>query len=167
MNKLSWTGLAVLTLGFFLLGCGGGPRVYKAVGTVTYQGKPVEGAQVTFAYDNGNFANGLTDAAGKFNLTYMGQPGAAPGKCSVTVIKKNVVNFLGPNAVKGPITTQEDINRMSPQQQQEFIDKLKQDELEKDRDLIPARYGDPATSGLRFEITTSTSSNDYSIELKD
>src|SRR4029077_4502649 len=54
MNSLSWKCLAVLALALTIAGCGEpGPRLYKAGGTVNYKSAPVEGAQVTFAYEDG------------------------------------------------------------------------------------------------------------------
>src|SRR5678809_957740 len=90
MNSLSWKCLAILALALTVAGCGdGGPRLYKAGGTVTYKSAPVEAAQVTFAYEDGEFANGTTDKDGKFQLVYKGKPGgAALGKCKVTVVKQ-------------------------------------------------------------------------------
>jgi len=171
VNKLLWTSLAVLALGCFVLGCGSGPRVYKAGGTVTYKGQPVEGAQVTFAYDNGNFANGTTDAAGKFSLTYMGTPGGAvPGKCKVGVVKQKTVAPMVMTAPTGPPKSEADFKA-----QQEQKVKGMRDMAEKQRelatsgtaDLLPKKYADGNTSGLAFEVTTDESKNNFTIDLKD
>ena len=58
----------------FSLGCPqggpGGPPTYPVSGTVTYNGEPVGGANVTFvAGQGGQSAVGVTDASGKYELT--------------------------------------------------------------------------------------------------
>src|SRR5437764_1920108 len=65
------------------------PKVVPAHGVVRYNGKPLEGARVTFAHTTaGVSAYAVTDAEGKFTLTTF-QPGdgAAPGKYQLAVIK--------------------------------------------------------------------------------
>jgi hypothetical protein len=138
-------------------GCGpGGPRVYKAGGTVTYNNKPVEGAQVTFGYADGNFANGVTDAAGKFQLVYMGNPGGAPpGKCDVGISK------ISAPSITAPTTT--DPSKM--------MEAMKEFQKAKDKappkSEIPLKYANPAASGLKYEITTDEKANNFTIDLKD
>ncbi|QDT53932.1 Bacterial Ig-like domain (group 1) [Caulifigura coniformis] len=73
-------------------GCGTGepplPELAPVTGTVTQGGKPVADAIVTFQPEKGPLAVGNTDAAGKFELKYMGtNPGAAPGKYTVRISK--------------------------------------------------------------------------------
>ncbi len=57
-----------------LAGCNALPSVVPVSGTVTYHGKPVEGATVTFSRGNGDrtkgdVAVGTTDASGRYELT--------------------------------------------------------------------------------------------------
>ena len=101
MNNLLWKTLALSAIALAASGCGpGGPRLYKAGGTVTYKKAPLPGAQVTFSYDDGNFASGYTDAAGKFTLTYLNNPaGARAGKCKVSVSKKPGSTYKANSAV--------------------------------------------------------------------
>ncbi|HEY1189763.1 MAG TPA: hypothetical protein VGE74_19095 [Gemmata sp.] len=88
-------------LGWFVLvacaGCGGKLTPVPVSGTVTYKGKPVAGATVTFvrgtgALTNGELALGTTDANGRFELTSHFGPdtsgaGAVAGEYKVTISK--------------------------------------------------------------------------------
>ena len=80
------------TLSLFVIllaaaGCGGSKQV-PAEGVVKLDGKPVEGAQVTFISDDGKHSfTATTDAAGLFSLFGGDGAGALPGNYKVTVIK--------------------------------------------------------------------------------
>ncbi|TWT39275.1 carboxypeptidase-like regulatory domain-containing protein [Blastopirellula retiformator] len=95
--------LALSSVGIFLaatmIGCGGSdlPKTSPVTGNVTYQGQPVEGANVIFSRGSYNIANGevalgKTDAEGNFKLTtHIGGEqdvsGAVPGEYKVTISK--------------------------------------------------------------------------------
>lgn len=151
-----------------MAGCGTpGPKLYKAGGTVTYKDKPVEGATVTFVYADSNFASGRTDAAGKYQLTYMAKSGgAALGKCSATVTKVE----SRAEGVPPPPETKDPLQRAKDMQKYEDAVKKK---LEAEKAgaavavLLPAKYGDPKTSNLTFEITADEAKNDFPIVLTD
>ena len=82
-------GLACLVVA--LAGCGGGLERIPVSGTVTLDGKPVEGAAVVFApAAGGPAASGTTDAQGKFQLTTVNEPGAVPGEHVVTITKQTM-----------------------------------------------------------------------------
>jgi hypothetical protein len=69
-----------------LSGCG--PSYVPVNGVVTMDGKPVEGATVTFITEDGTqSASGQTDASGNFSLTAGGKEGVLPGTYKVMVIK--------------------------------------------------------------------------------
>jgi hypothetical protein len=167
MNTFAWKCVAVSALALVATGCGpGGPRLYKAGGTVTRKSVPVQGAQVTFAYDDGNFANGVTDAAGKFELAYMNRPGgAAPGKCKVSVTKKAAVTTGAPPPVLDatPKSEAEQKSKMAAMQQQmeEFARK------QAERDAGGGASGDFTKTGLVYEITTDESKNNFVIDIPD
>jgi hypothetical protein len=85
--------LLVLTLsvvGSLAVGCGGGgPATAPVSGTVTYNGKPVTNAHVSFVPSEGSTraAEGLTDGNGHFTLgTFAASDGAIIGKYKVGVI---------------------------------------------------------------------------------
>lgn len=77
---------ASLCSGLLLLsGCGDantGPETVPVSGTVTLDGKPVSGAQVTFVHET-FAAFGETDANGKYELV----PGAVPGENKIVLSK--------------------------------------------------------------------------------
>ncbi|WP_373650774.1 carboxypeptidase-like regulatory domain-containing protein [Schlesneria sp. DSM 10557] len=82
-----------------VLGCGGGPKLPKwpdpvpASGTITFDGKPLVDATVSFTpleQTQGKGAVGTTDESGKYELKSLGpdgkpKPGAIPGKYRVSV----------------------------------------------------------------------------------
>jgi len=84
-------GLALITLSLFFIGCGGGgasdaPDLGQVSGVVTMDGKPLEGAMVTFEPTGAAASMGKTDAEGKFTLSYLnGKQGAAIGTHTVRV----------------------------------------------------------------------------------
>lgn len=85
-TRESLVGLTLAVI-VFLTGCGGS-GVRPVSGVVTYQGKPVEGAQVMFTPADGRPAQGTTDANGRYQLTTdkIGD-GAKVGTHQVTVQK--------------------------------------------------------------------------------
>jgi hypothetical protein len=71
--RFSWVGLAFVVLS--TIGCGAQPGTAptaKVSGTVTYQGKPIEGVNVAFVPTSGRPASGITDASGHFTLSTFG-----------------------------------------------------------------------------------------------
>jgi hypothetical protein len=80
---------ALLFLSSIILGCGGDtPTLGKVTGTVTLDGKPVEGATVRFEPISSGLptAFGRTDAAGRYELWYSrGNKGASLGESVVRI----------------------------------------------------------------------------------
>ncbi len=72
-------------------GCGdGGPDIATVEGTVTMDGKPLEGATVVFVPPGGRPAGGPTDAKGKYVLNFSGgRKGAIPGENRVQITTKS------------------------------------------------------------------------------
>jgi hypothetical protein len=70
-----------------LAGCADdGPKVVKVNGSLTYKGKPVPGAMLTFQPEFGRQSWAQTDAQGKFKVNYdRHQDGAVVGKHKVWV----------------------------------------------------------------------------------
>lgn len=127
---------------FFANGCGGSgrPNLVEATGTVTLDGKPVEEAMVSFmpdpetATDYKRPSIAVTDANGKFTLgTYDKTDGAPTGKYLVVIQKREPVGKLPEN--------------YDSEQAEKFNVKY--------RLVIPRKYSNPKTSGLRAEITSS------------
>ncbi|MCA9101642.1 MAG: carboxypeptidase-like regulatory domain-containing protein [Pirellulales bacterium] len=94
-----------------------------ASGVVTYEGEPVEAAQVMFMPSSDRMATGVTDAEGRFELsTFEPGDGVVIGQHKVTVTKRLP-----------------DPNNDSPYPQ--FFDAL------------PPNYSNPANSGLSADVT--------------
>jgi len=122
------------------------PKVVPARGMIRFNGKPLEGARVTFAHITAGVSSyGVTDAEGKFTLTTF-QPGdgAAPGKYNVGVIKAQEPERHGAKDAP-PI--------------------FRSGGAPHARWLIPQRYGNPANSGLNAEAMEN-GDNEIILELK-
>lgn len=96
-RSVCWSCICLLSVFAVItaVGCGGGGFV-PVTGTVTLDGKPLEGAAVNFTpatAGEGQAAQGQTDASGKFTLSTVGGIGAVPGNYKVGVSK-----FEGPAA---------------------------------------------------------------------
>ncbi len=78
----------------FVSGCGpSGPKLGSVTGTVTLDGKPVQGALVTFISkaENGSSSFGKTDANGKYQLEFSTERfGAMLGAHEVEIVTKRV-----------------------------------------------------------------------------
>ena len=137
MDKSIFTcGLVLTAATLFTLGCNRGadvPQTYSVQGTVIYQGRVVEGAQVSFvamsAGEDQRGASGTTDAEGLYTLrTYVGgrqsADGALPGEYSVGILALDSAN-LG----RGKPSTST-----------------------RPKNLLPDRYADPKSSGLSATV---------------
>jgi hypothetical protein len=90
--KRTYGVLASLTAMLLIIaGCSDGPALVPVAGIVTLDGKPLEGATLSFVPLPGNpISTAGTDAtgpAGNFKMTYDGRSGLAPGKYAVSVSK--------------------------------------------------------------------------------
>lgn len=112
-----------------------------ARGIVTYKGKPVGEAGVTFiSLDNKVRASGRTDGVGSFVLsTYGQQDGAPPGKYKVVV------------AVSG--TKEIEPGVLAPEPEGGF------------KSPIPIKYANPTTTDILVEVTEG-GKNDFTIKLE-
>jgi len=82
--------LACLAAAMF--GCGeSGPKLVPVSGTVTINGKPLEGAEVVFSPDDSNNdgqpATDLTGPDGNYKAMTRGRSGVVPGKYKVVITK--------------------------------------------------------------------------------
>lgn len=119
--------LGVLLLALAAGGCGG-PKFVKVTGRVTYKGQPVPNTQLRFMPDNGERpSTGLTDDEGTFALKYSrNQVGAPPGNYTVFLTY---------------VPSNEEENHTAPPK------------ASKELKAVIAKYGDPKTSPLHYEIT--------------
>jgi hypothetical protein len=141
---------AVLLAVILLAGCDGGTKLQRVTGTVAYQGRPVEGAVVTFRCEApAKTATGMTDAQGRFQLnTFPDGKGAVAGKHKVTVTK-----FSKPAGSTAPAASMDEMVK-------------KPQATEAPKNLLPAKYEDPARSGFEFTVS-SGGANDFKLELAD
>jgi hypothetical protein len=148
--------LLLCVLSFALAGCGGsapvpkGPPVYKAGGTVTLKGQPVEGATVTFLSTDGKLGSyATTDAAGKFALTtHSAGDGAPAGDYMVAVTKMEA-----PKGGQGSGSPETGDYRPPAENQPP------------PKNLLPAKYASPSPTGLKATITAD-GPNDFPLELQ-
>ena len=129
---------AVSTLLALLIGCGSYSqtahieKVVPVSGSVTFQGRPLEGYRVVFMPTDGRRpASGITDAAGKFTLgTNTADDGAPPGQSKVS--------FAWASPALG-------------EPGQETIADTP-DKLPKPKVKIPDKYTNPETSGITHDV---------------
>ncbi len=147
LQRLQFVTLTAMAI-LFSSGCGGssasGVPTDAVSGSVKFKGEPLAGATVTFIPVGGAIPPGSTDpetsvrtavaktdASGEFKLTTVNQnDGAIPGDYNITVTK------LEERPAAPPST---DIAAPPPKPSPV-------------KSLIPAKYGDPATSGLKATV---------------
>jgi hypothetical protein len=134
-----WLGGLIL-----LAGCepAANPDMVPVKGTVTYKDKPVAGANVVFqSSEQGSF--GVTDEQGRFQLqTFAPGDGAPPGEYKVLISKMQITV---------PEFDQGDPQYVPPPPP---------------KHLIPAKYADANTSGLRVTLVKGEP-KDIPFELRD
>ena len=136
MATKQWIALALFfAFTLFMVGCGPSrPETAAVEGTVTYQGKPVEGARVTFYPPNNRPAGGTTDVEGKFSLmTFSQDDGVILGECSVAISKQT---GAPPSAAHpmGVVTH-----------------------------FLPPKYANPKTSGLIETVQSGSNSFEFNL----
>lgn len=129
-----------------LSACSGHGKTASVHGQVTYKGKPVPNASVSFSpvEGTGRAATGITDGNGRFALgTFSRSDGAMIGKYRVSVIARGPERAPKPGEVGSGMP-----GEMMPGDP-----------------LIPTKYFAPDTSGLTFEVKRGSNRADF--ELKD
>lgn len=163
--------LVLLTITAMACGCGdGNPKTYPVSGTVTLDGKPVPKAMLLFTLEGSTnkASTTLSDDQGKYALsTFKQGDGAVPGKYIVTVSKFQ----------RGPEDSPyDDPPGQAVEQTPEAISeaygkgysgppKAGQAKAPKEWNDLPAKYANPALSGLTFTVEAKAS-NTYDIDLK-
>lgn len=122
-------------LALVLWASGCGPRFGDVSGTVTYQGKPVPGGTIVF-YDA---ANNAPSAEIKPDGSYSVSKVAA-GRAKVVVIAPMAINFQGPAG----------LGSAAPAPAKSVP--------------LPAKYADPAQSGLTLEVRPGNQKHDVPLE---
>lgn len=138
---------------FSVIGCSGGqaenpdwPKRYRASGTVTYQGKAIEGAEVTFTSKADNSTGvGKSDSSGRFYLTtHIEKDGVVAGPQQVAIRRVNVVD-------KTPKDVDVSAGGVALPPEITWI--------------IPEKYSIPNKSGLTADVTEA-GPNDFKFDLK-
>lgn len=75
MHQSGMTSIVLSVLIIVQLGCTSSdqPELGQVIGTITLDGMPLTGVAVVFQPENGRPARGMTDAEGKYELTYIRQ----------------------------------------------------------------------------------------------
>jgi hypothetical protein len=136
-------------IGSAVTGCGGGAEAgtVPIEGTVTVDDKPIAQASVAFIGNEGaRLASALTDASGKFKIR------AAVGKNIVTVAKAPPGGAAPPPSDEPQLMVTEG----------EYIKMQKAVAASE----VPAKYGDPKTSGLSFDINDKMKSIEVALTAK-
>lgn len=144
-------------------GCGSsGPKLYPASGTVTYEGKPVDGATVMFTPQGGRPSIGTTDAAGKFTISTNGKPGAAPGAYTVSIIKSQIADSAVASSQAEVKPSEEEM--MKRQKDMAAMMQGAQ-KAAKPKPLLPEKYSLPQSSSLSATVTEDASKNVFEFAL--
>lgn len=132
-----------------LAGCGRSDTLTlaSASGIVTYRGKPLPNASVTFIPQDGSLpALATTDQKGWFSMRTQGENGAFVGSHAVVIIAIEQTREL----------TDEEFDRMTAQQLAAVR-----------RSLIPKRYGNRESSGLIVQVAADADLNEFVFDLQD
>lgn len=130
------------------------PKRVPAKAVVIYQGKPVEGAAVTFGGADIRGAVGNTDADGEVTLwTYEPGDGVIPGTYTVAIRKLEVLALPDPESV-------------SPEEYSRMTHELNRALSGAPKHLVPKKYAKAETSGLTAEVVDG-GENVFTFELED
>src|SRR5262245_39951940 len=148
----------LVTVGIVLTGCSNSsqPPTYPVTGTVTWQGKPLAGAAITFVPTGkeGEAASAITDSEGKYALTtWEAGDGARPGKYRVKVSKQEQAT-VDPSKMVRNLSTEEE--------QKIYVENTKPPPPAKR--LIPSKFENDQTSGLTHTVAEKPTTFDIKIE---
>lgn len=134
-------------------GCSGGPKrpaTVKVSGKVTMGGTPVPRATVSFQPNGqgGRAAVGVTDDAGQYSLTtFSAGDGAVAGDYGVAIVK------MEEGAAAGAGTANTD----------QYIPPEGMKEPPPAKSLIPTRFNEARTSGLRVSVGSGPNTFDFDL----
>ncbi|SRR6056297_2787824 len=144
------------------VGCGGSnfANPIPVQGTVSYQGKPVEGAKVTFlSRTGGRSASGTTDGTGAYALTtFNTDDGALADEYTVTIAKYDSAE------------TGESIDLDNGEMGDDYAAMMDSAAsggaaINKEDSQLPAQYADAAESGLSRTVAEGQP-NEFNFELE-
>lgn len=141
-------------------GCGPGkpPRepTFPVTGTVTFNGSPVADASVVLVPGDPSQkgAMGNTDASGNFELTtYEKGDGAMSGEYRVRVFKYEMTNEPDPTSGSEPLPDY-DAEDFTEDYGEDYTG---EEEVAESKNLLPAKYENPGTSGLTHTVADAPS----------
>ena len=142
--------LIILNLSILLLnGCGGSsdqPELGEVTGTITFNKQPLVGVAVVFQPENGRPARGMTNAEGKYELTY---------------IRQTKGSKVGPNRVEiAPSEEGEEEEAALGGEEADSSAKISKS----GKPTIPARYN--VRSELKVEVKPGKNTFDFDLESK-
>ena len=149
----------LFSLGATIVGCSSAsiPGTFPVSGTVTYGGKPVDGATISFIGKGSERpATAISKADGKYDLYTLDTRGALPGNYSV-VVSKTEAPSDSVNKDAGFDASGKDL---SMEQSAANVGKP----TPKAKQLLPAKYGSASTSTLNFEVKNAGNVFDIKLE---
>ena len=136
----------LLLVAIALVGCGSGPKLVKATGTVKYKDKPIPGADIIMMSDASSAPSlARTDEQGRFTVTTDGKPGALVGTYRVAITAARNKRAVSPGEALSLTSEQIAANR---------------------EDLIPIKYNNFESSGLTATVTDNPAANEFGFDLK-
>ncbi len=170
MGKTVVSLLVAVPVAAAVVGCGdssGLARRYPVSGTVTYNGKPLQRGTISFAPADGKGrAAGGTITDGRYSLTtHDPDDGALPGKYKVGILAKEADSSkvdLKIKKLRGGPATEAEKKAMAAVYPQKVAARA----AATAKNLIPARYSSPETSGLAVEVKEQSNTG-VDFELKD
>ena len=161
----------VCTVLFFSFGCSesGQIPVARTSGVVTYQGNPVEDADVIFVPEGiSRTASGRTNASGEFSITtYNTDDGAVVALNTILVVKEVQASSAPPDMSK--IGVDEDRGKKAmAEYQKKMLNTPMNAKAKKESGpaLIPRKYSDLKSTPLKLSVVAG-GKNHFKIELKD
>jgi hypothetical protein len=143
--------LSVIVSAAAFSGCDGRPSRVPVTGNVTYEGQPLKEGKIIFEVAGARSAEGkIVDGRIVDVFTFEpGDGGAIPGRAKAAVFA------TGSAPAASPAATPADPGAAGP---------VSMDYMSGGASLIPARYNNPATSGLEYEISPD-GPNDFEVKL--
>lgn len=149
----------LISFGATLVGCSSGsvPGTFPVNGTVTFNGKPVDGATISFVGKGSERpATAISTADGKYDLYTLDSRGALPGNYSVVVSKMEAPS----DSVNKDAGFDASGKDLSMEQSAANVGKP----TPKAKQLLPAKFGSPSTTPLSFEVKNSANNFDIKLE---
>lgn len=151
--------LACLCL-FLLSGCGG-TGLHPVTGTVTLDGKPIEGLMVGFApVEEGISGAGRTDAVGKYVITSAQGRGLPPGEYNVSIQEITAIENSGTEVKEVEASSN---SAAYEQMAKGNIEDYKAAERN-NKNRIPAKYN--AKSTLKETVAKTENTIDFNLSSK-